>query len=134
MWHVHNEYGTQCHCDHVAAAFRTWLAARHGTLDALNDAWTTSFWSEHVHLRGAEALALYTGPHASAAALSGLPPSPACRPSPATGTARARPSISPPGSPTTPTRACWACDRLPWNSYGVASGCSQSITATMRER
>ncbi|MEV6864601.1 beta-galactosidase [Streptosporangium subroseum] len=47
MWHVHNEYGTACHCDHVAAAFRTWLRARHGTLDALNDAWTTSFWSQH---------------------------------------------------------------------------------------
>ncbi|WP_326820065.1 beta-galactosidase [Streptosporangium sp. NBC_01756] len=47
MWHVHNEYGTRCHCDHVAAAFRAWLQVRHGTLDALNDAWTTSFWSQH---------------------------------------------------------------------------------------
>jgi len=47
MWHVHNEYGTACHCDHAADAFRTWLRARHGTLEALNDAWTTSFWSQH---------------------------------------------------------------------------------------
>ncbi|WP_329090282.1 beta-galactosidase [Streptosporangium sp. NBC_01469] len=47
MWHVHNEYGTTCHCDHAASAFRTWLRARHGTLDTLNDAWTTSFWSQH---------------------------------------------------------------------------------------
>ncbi|GIH89598.1 beta-galactosidase [Planobispora siamensis] len=47
MWHVHNEYGTWCHCDHVAAAFRTWLRGRHGTLEALNDAWTTSFWSQY---------------------------------------------------------------------------------------
>jgi beta-galactosidase len=47
MWHVHNEYGTACHCDHVAAAFRRWLEARHGTLDQLNDAWTTAFWSQH---------------------------------------------------------------------------------------
>ncbi|MBG0813455.1 beta-galactosidase [Planomonospora sp. ID82291] len=47
MWHVHNEYGTGCHCDHAAAAFRTWLRERHGTLEALNDAWTTSFWSQH---------------------------------------------------------------------------------------
>ncbi|MFG1877136.1 beta-galactosidase [Sphaerisporangium sp. NPDC049003] len=46
MWHVHNEYGTWCHCDHVAAAFRDWLRARHGSLDALNDAWTTAFWSQ----------------------------------------------------------------------------------------
>ncbi|GAA3444217.1 beta-galactosidase [Planomonospora venezuelensis] len=47
MWHVHNEYGTRCHCDHAAAAFRTWLRGRHGTLEALNDAWTTAFWSQH---------------------------------------------------------------------------------------
>ncbi|WP_405151939.1 beta-galactosidase [Sphaerisporangium sp. NBC_01403] len=46
MWHVHNEYGTWCHCDHVAAAFRDWLRTRHGSLDALNDAWTTAFWSQ----------------------------------------------------------------------------------------
>lgn len=46
MWHVHNEYATVCHCDHAAAAFRVWLRARHGTLDALNDAWGTAFWSQ----------------------------------------------------------------------------------------
>ncbi|MFC4565784.1 beta-galactosidase [Nocardiopsis mangrovi] len=47
MWHVHNEYGTRCHCDHVAGEFRGWLQRRHGGLDALNDAWTTAFWSQH---------------------------------------------------------------------------------------
>jgi beta-galactosidase len=47
MWHVHNEYMTLCWCDHVAAAFRVWLHARHGSLDALNDAWGTAFWSQH---------------------------------------------------------------------------------------
>ncbi|WP_432927515.1 beta-galactosidase [Microbispora sp. CA-135349] len=47
MWHVHNEYGTPCHCDHAAAAFRTWLRERYGGLDALNDAWTTAFWGQH---------------------------------------------------------------------------------------
>ncbi|MEU7695816.1 beta-galactosidase, partial [Microbispora hainanensis] len=47
MWHVHNEYGTPCHCDHAAAAFRAWLRERYGGLDALNDAWTTAFWSQH---------------------------------------------------------------------------------------
>lgn len=46
LWHVHNEYGTWCHCDHVAAAFRDWLRDRHGTLAALNEAWTTAFWSQ----------------------------------------------------------------------------------------
>ncbi|MEU4829715.1 beta-galactosidase [Streptosporangium sp. NPDC023615] len=47
MWHVHNEYGTTCHCDHAADAFRVWLRERYGTLKALNEAWTTSFWSQH---------------------------------------------------------------------------------------
>ncbi|KOX28154.1 beta-galactosidase [Saccharothrix sp. NRRL B-16348] len=46
LWHVHNEYATICWCDHAAAAFRTWLRDRHGTLDALNEAWGTAFWSQ----------------------------------------------------------------------------------------
>ncbi|GGN67735.1 beta-galactosidase [Actinoplanes lobatus] len=46
MWHVHNEYGTDCRCDTTAAAFRTWLEKRHGDLDALNESWTTAFWSQ----------------------------------------------------------------------------------------
>ncbi len=46
MWHVHNEYGTTCYCDHTAAAFRIWLQRRYGVLDRLNAAWTTAFWSQ----------------------------------------------------------------------------------------
>jgi beta-galactosidase len=45
-WHVHNEYGTMCWCDHAAAAFRGWLRARYESLDELNDAWGTAFWSQ----------------------------------------------------------------------------------------
>ncbi|WP_328438013.1 beta-galactosidase [Streptomyces sp. NBC_00444] len=44
-WHINNEYGGACYCDLCAAAFRDWLRDRHGTLDALNDAWCTTFWS-----------------------------------------------------------------------------------------
>ena len=48
-WHVSNELG--CHnvydySDDAAAAFRTWLAGRYGTIDALNHAWGTAFWSQ----------------------------------------------------------------------------------------
>ncbi|MCX5336272.1 beta-galactosidase [Streptomyces sp. NBC_00140] len=46
LWHVHNEYATLCHCDHTAASFRVWLRARHGSLDILNEAWGTAFWSQ----------------------------------------------------------------------------------------
>lgn len=44
LWHINNEYGTYCYCDHCARAFRSWLQERYGTLEALNDAWYTSFW------------------------------------------------------------------------------------------
>ncbi|WP_030555127.1 beta-galactosidase [Streptomyces exfoliatus] len=46
LWHVHNEYATLCWCEHTAAAFRVWLRARHGSLDTLNEAWGTAFWSQ----------------------------------------------------------------------------------------
>ncbi|WP_449386122.1 beta-galactosidase [Cellulomonas soli] len=45
-WHIHNEYGTVCWCDHVAAAFRRWLQGRYGDLATLNEAWGTAFWSQ----------------------------------------------------------------------------------------
>jgi beta-galactosidase len=50
LWHVSNELGChvgKCWCDVSAAAFRRWLADRYGTVDALNEAWGTSFWSQH---------------------------------------------------------------------------------------
>lgn len=49
MWHVNNEYGCHvpaCYCAASAAAFRQWLRARYGTLEALNEAWGTAFWSQ----------------------------------------------------------------------------------------
>lgn len=49
LWHVGNEYGihvTECFCDTSAADFRRWLTDRYGDVDALNDAWSTDFWSQ----------------------------------------------------------------------------------------
>jgi len=49
VWHVGNEYGCHvraCWCDVSAADFRAWLERRYGSLDALNDAWSTAFWSQ----------------------------------------------------------------------------------------
>jgi beta-galactosidase len=44
-WHVGNEYGGACYCDLCAVEFRRWLRARYSTLDAVNAAWYTTFWS-----------------------------------------------------------------------------------------
>jgi beta-galactosidase len=46
MWHVSNEYNaTDCYCELCLGAFRNWLKNRYGTLDELNKAWWTTFWS-----------------------------------------------------------------------------------------
>ena len=49
MWHVHNEYGVPVGEDYSpssVAAFREWLQARYGTLEALNEAWGSAFWGQ----------------------------------------------------------------------------------------
>jgi len=49
LWHVGNEYGVhvaECYCDVSAVDFRSWLTHRYGTVQALNDAWSTAFWSQ----------------------------------------------------------------------------------------
>ncbi|MEV8538455.1 beta-galactosidase [Streptomyces sp. NPDC051572] len=46
MWHINNEYCTFDYGDEAAVAFRRWLRTRYGTLDALNSAWGTAFWSQ----------------------------------------------------------------------------------------
>ncbi|MFI7336597.1 beta-galactosidase [Streptomyces sp. NPDC050085] len=48
MWHINNEYCTFDYGTESARAFRDWLRAKYDTLDALNEAWGTAFWSQHV--------------------------------------------------------------------------------------
>lgn len=49
LWHVNNELG--CHTpwdysDNASAAFSRWLEAKYQSIEALNDAWNTAFWSQ----------------------------------------------------------------------------------------
>ncbi|WP_020658458.1 beta-galactosidase [Amycolatopsis benzoatilytica] len=49
LWHIGNEFGChirECYCEASAVDFRRWLAERYGTIDALNAAWSTTFWSQ----------------------------------------------------------------------------------------
>ncbi|WP_405930838.1 beta-galactosidase [Streptomyces sp. NBC_00827] len=46
MWHINNEYCTFDYGDEAAATFRRWLQDKYGTVDALNEAWGTAFWSQ----------------------------------------------------------------------------------------
>jgi beta-galactosidase len=59
-WQIDNELGPEmsfCHCDHCSDRFRAWLRDRYGSLDSLNAAWQTRFWSvtftdwEQIHLQ-----------------------------------------------------------------------------------
>lgn len=44
VWHVANEYGGACYCENCATSFRDWLKNRYGSIEAVNEAWNTSFW------------------------------------------------------------------------------------------
>ncbi|MDT0303028.1 beta-galactosidase [Streptomonospora wellingtoniae] len=49
-WHISNELGCHNVYDYsgdAAAAFRIWLRERYGTVERLNTAWGTAFWSQH---------------------------------------------------------------------------------------
>jgi beta-galactosidase len=48
-WQIDNEFGDRCYSDHARARFHDWLRTKYQTLDALNDAWGTIFWSHRYH-------------------------------------------------------------------------------------
>ena len=55
LWHISNEFGGECHCELCQNEFRRWVKNKYGTLDKLNYAWWSRFWShtytkwEQVH-------------------------------------------------------------------------------------
>ena len=51
-WHINNEYGchmSACHGEASTRAFRGWLRKKYRSLEALNEAWGTAFWSQHYY-------------------------------------------------------------------------------------
>ena len=44
-WHISNEYGGECHCPLCQVEFRSWLKEKYQSIDRLNKAWATTFWS-----------------------------------------------------------------------------------------
>ena len=49
LWHISNELGGECHCELCQAAFRQWLKKKYdNSLDKLNHAWWSAFWSHTV--------------------------------------------------------------------------------------
>lgn len=45
LWHISNEYSGACYCPLCIAEFRRWLKKKYGTIQRLNAAWWTAFWS-----------------------------------------------------------------------------------------
>lgn len=46
-WQIDNELrSVECYCPECEDAFREWLRRRYGTLERLNEAWGTRFWSQ----------------------------------------------------------------------------------------
>ena len=46
MWHIGNEYHSNCFCDLCDERFRQWLQNKYGTLDELNSRWGTTLWGQ----------------------------------------------------------------------------------------
>lgn len=49
-WQIDNELGNShgdlCMCDSCKTAYQSWLEKKYGTIEALNEAWGTAFWSQ----------------------------------------------------------------------------------------
>ena len=60
-WQLDNEYHRVCYCDRCQGLFQKFLQARYGSLDALNERWSTSYWSQTYSAW--EQIPIPIGPH-----------------------------------------------------------------------
>jgi len=60
-WQIDNEYNRVCYCDRCRSLFQQFLADKYGSLDVLNQRWTTAYWSQTYSTW--EQIPLPIGPH-----------------------------------------------------------------------
>ena len=60
-WQIDNEYNRVCTCERCQKLFQQYLNDKFGTLDQLNDAWTTPYWSQTYSAW--EQIPIPIGPH-----------------------------------------------------------------------
>lgn len=46
-WHINNEFGGDCYCQHCQNKFREYLKAKYETIENLNKSWWNTFWSHN---------------------------------------------------------------------------------------
>ncbi len=46
-WHINNEFGGECFCEHCQNKFRKQLKQKYGTIENLNKSWWNTFWSHN---------------------------------------------------------------------------------------
>ena len=60
-WQLDNEYNRVCYCERCHKLFQQFLKLKFGTLDALNEHWSTAYWSQTYSTW--EQIPLPIGPH-----------------------------------------------------------------------
>jgi beta-galactosidase len=60
-WQLDNEYNRVCYCDRCRRLFQQFLAEKYGSLEVLNQRWSTAYWSQTYSAW--EQIPLPIGPH-----------------------------------------------------------------------
>jgi beta-galactosidase len=60
-WQIDNEFHRVCYCDRCRRLFQEFLQERYGSLDSLNEHWSTSYWSQTYSAW--EQIPIPVGPH-----------------------------------------------------------------------
>ncbi len=60
-WQIDNEYNRVCYCETCRTQFQEFLAGKYGSLEALNQHWSTAYWSQTYSAW--EQIPLPVGPH-----------------------------------------------------------------------